>query len=209
MSLEILLPAMDLADGRSIQPPAGWLKEGWVTDNKLGLAPKSRLRWTPSEREPVALHWELSRAPLPGEVMSELVLALLRGTGPVAEGTIRKLHPALVLIPLHAITLSQVICLPGYGHHLQVEYILESGAFRGLVLYAPTTQYAQGEYQLLAYEGREPFYSAHLSIATRSIYSFRRNEPAPENSAATPEPEEEQEYEIASASPPLKLNLFL
>ncbi len=184
MNQEIALTSeMSLGSGRSIQPPDGWLKEGWITQSELWLEPKSRLRWCPPATQTVSLHWSLSATPLPAEVMKHLLESVARPPGWLSVDLLLPLSPALIRIPVRGITRATIVAYPDAVRMLGVEYVMQTESKVGLVFYAPTESSDQGEFEILAYEGKEPDYSTFWQAARSALESFRIDRSAPKPSA--------------------------
>lgn len=160
-----------LGGGRAISPPEGWIQDGFRSENPFWLLPKGRLRWQPPEAGSPALHWSLSQSPLPQEHM-QLLVALIGGEpGPLPAAAVAPLHPALVRMPADAILHASVVEL-GKSKMLRVEYEIAQWGEKGIVYYSPTELYEFGEFQILAYEGREPGYGKHLPEALGALASY-------------------------------------
>lgn len=167
-SLEMLL-----GSGRSLVPPEGWLKTGFITENELGLEPKSQMRWCPVETQAVFLHWWLSSSPLPQESMMILQDLVSRVPGWIAIEQILPLYPALIRMPLHCLTRARIVPYPGNFSMLGVEYFIREKSMVGIVFYAPSL-HEYGEYEALAYEGTEPAYSQYWKFARNALETYSR-----------------------------------
>lgn len=162
-----------LGAGRSIRPPFGWTVEGFVSGNDaLRLRPESHVRWCPPGIERLSLHWSKSKSPL-SIADRELFAELLRSPmGVLTPSDLAPLCPSLIRIPLFRITRAQVTHLPRYGPFLEIDYFIAEHGEAGIVYYAPTDRFEHGEYQILAYEGKEPAFTTFLSVARKSLRTF-------------------------------------
>lgn len=173
-----------LGPGKYICPPAGWNQEGFVTaDNPYWLLPKSRLRWSPPGQEGLSLHWHRSPVPLPEELMRAFIEVLRGPAGALDKTRLAPLYPGIVRMPLDSITTAQVVSYPRSGHLLRVEYAISEYNELGIVHYAPTEMYEVGEYEMLAYEGKDPQYSQYVNIAVAAMASFATGRPLAEGPA--------------------------
>jgi len=161
-----------LGAGRTIRPPEGWTQTGWVTENPLWVLPKSRVRWTPPEAERLSLHWDLSMTPLPEEIMEPFVRLLDGWPGTVAKDLLKPLYPALIRMSLDSITTASLVTYEKSGRLLRVEYAFPEYSELGIVHYSPTEMYEFGEFQILAYEGKDPDFSRLLAVAEASMATF-------------------------------------
>ncbi len=190
MAIDTALSApLNIGVGKYICPPTGWSQEGFITgDNPYWLLPKSRLRWVPPGDERPALHWHLSATPLPDELMARL-LELVRGApGPVASDRLAALYPGLIRMPLDSITSAEIVTYPKSGRLLRVEYAITQYGEVGIVHYAPTEMYEFGEFQMLAYEGKDPGYSKYLQTALNAMESFATGQGTGSEAAEGDEP---------------------
>jgi hypothetical protein len=173
---EQLNSRMSLGGNCSIQPPQGWAQEAMVNDNPLWLLPKNRAKWQPPDAPDVTLHWTLSATPLPQPEM-EFLTQLLDGLpGSVSKVYLEELYPALIRIPLTAITEARIVEYENSGTFLCVEYNFEEYGEKGIVHYAPTDKGNFGEFQILAYEGKGEKYDRFLDVAKASMESFNNQE---------------------------------
>ncbi|HEY9871243.1 MAG TPA: hypothetical protein V6D08_18935, partial [Candidatus Obscuribacterales bacterium] len=182
--------------GKYICPPAGWAQDGFVTaDNPYWLLPKSRLRWSPPGQEGVSLHWHLSPVPLPEALMRALIEVLRVSAGAIDQARLAPLYPGLIRMPLDSVTAAQVVSYPRSGRLLRVEYAISQYNELGIVHYAPTEMYEFGEYEMLAYEGKDPEYSKYLNAAIAAMESFAVGRPLAEGPAPPAEALTEAEPE--------------
>lgn len=162
-----------LGSGRTIRPPAGWSAEGFVSgSDQLRLRPASHVRWCPPGCERLSLHWNKSTTPLANAAAEHFSELLRSPLGVVRVEDLAPLFPAMIRIPLLRITRAQVTHLPRYGPFLEIDYFIAEQGEAGIVYYAPTDRFEHGEYQLLAYEGREPAYTTFLAVARKSLRTF-------------------------------------
>lgn len=168
-----LADPVELAAGTSIQPPAGWTQEGFLSeDNPLWLKPKSRFAWRPPGVETAVLHWHLSEVSLLNEVMSQFIQLLSGESGWIAVEKLESLHPALIRMPLVSVTRARVSSGWESDLRLGVEYFFPETTEFGIVYYSPTEKSDEGEFEILGYEGREPEYSRYWQIARASMDTF-------------------------------------
>lgn len=174
----VLEKPVELGEGITLQPPAGWTQTGWVTDNPLWLEPKDRMDWVPPGASTVVLHWELSSTPLPAEVMTQFVQLLKGQSEPLSIQQILPFYPTLVRMSMDSISRAQVLHFPDAESILCVQYAIERTQEYGVVFYGLTNNSALGEYQMLAYEGKTPEYGQFFEGGKAALNSFRTHQRA-------------------------------
>jgi hypothetical protein len=166
---------VSLGSGRSICPPNGWIQKGYVTENVSRLDLKSKLEWNPPGVDSATLHWQLSNRALPEDVMDVLIKLVSEFPGPLPLEAVVPLYERLIRMPADSIQSAQTIYRPDFGNLLRVDYAFVGYPEVGIVHYCPTEMYEFGEFQILAYEGREPEYSRFLSIAEQAMATLKIN----------------------------------
>ncbi len=162
-----------LGAGRTIRPPSGWTTQGFISGNdRLRLRPANHARWAPAGVERLSLHWNKSMSPLSTATAEYFAEILQKPLGIVMVEELLPLFPELIRIPLIRITRAQVTSLPRYGPFLEIDYFIAEQREAGIVYFAPTDRFEYGEYQVLAYEGKEPAFTTFLPVARKSLRTF-------------------------------------
>lgn len=162
-----------LGAGRTIRPPSGWVARGFISGNdELRLRPANHARWFPAGVERLSLHWNKSMSPLSPSTAECLICILQKPLGIVLVDELTPLFPELIRIPLIRITRAQVTSLPRYGPFLEIDYFIAEQREAGIVFIAPGDRFEFGEYQILAYEGKEPAFTTFLPVARKSLRTF-------------------------------------
>lgn len=162
-----------LGAGRTIRPPMGWTAQGFISGNDhLRLRPANHARWFPHEIRGLSLHWNKSTSPLSPAAADYFAEILRKPLGIVMVEELTPLFPELIRIPILRITRAQVTSLPRYGPFLEIDYFIAEQREAGIVYYAPTERFEFGEFQVLAYEGKEPAFTTFLPVARKSLRTF-------------------------------------
>jgi hypothetical protein len=104
--------------------------------------------------------------------MNFLISLLEAPPGPVSTRSLAELHPTLIRVPIDSIASAEVVQYAQTWPLLRVQYRLGEHDEAGIVHFCPTEFFKRGEFQLLGFEGNEPYYTLYLPVAQASMTTW-------------------------------------
>lgn len=161
-----------LGGGMSISPPEGWLQTGKISEESLEKKLKNKVTWTPPGECRAKIHWQVAKIAVAPDVVEFLRIVVDQELGELPIEALQPLQPALIRLAADTITSASVTKFENSNPFLYLEYHDQRSNYRGLVCYAPAKSGNEGEVQILAYEGVDPFFSRFEEPAKQSLRSL-------------------------------------
>lgn len=160
---------LELDEGRTIRPPAGWMVVGAASSDPLTIQPDSRVVFQPGEKAGASICWRTTKW-LSKSALFDDFLMLLDTEHQLEADELGSLYPELLKVPPETVSEARVMRHPGCGRVLAVTYLSQGWA--GHALYMPTGRH-KGELQILSFEGKELPYLEHFEAALASMNTFK------------------------------------
>ncbi len=163
---------ISLGKGLSFSLPDGWSQTGTISQESLEKKLKNKVSWTPPGECRAKIHWQVAKITVAPEVVEFLKIIIEQEPGDLPIEALQPLQPALIRLAPETITRLTITQLENSNPFLYLEYHDDRSRYRGLVCYAPARSGNEGEVQILAYEGIEPFFSRFEEPAKVSLRSL-------------------------------------